>query len=172
MGTVDKFGRTVFGGRLDRGSRPGPKGDGFLLDGDGNYLVSDKRIRQLHDPEDDSDAANKRWSQAQLQRMHEQWREAMNFGEVCMEKINEVNVDLLALDSRLEKLENQNDRTLTITDTNIEPSRNDVVGKTRARRGAAQTGATELSTSESPDPGTVRSVASRSRRDDPVRLGQ
>ena len=51
---VDKFGRSFRGG-----SKPGPKGDGFLLDGDGNYLVSNKRIRHLQDPEDELDAVNK-----------------------------------------------------------------------------------------------------------------
>ena len=82
MSKVDKFGRSFRGGNLVRGSKPGPKGDGFLLDGDGNYLVSNKRIRQLQDPEDVTDAVNRRWSEAKLNQIQENCREAMSRGEM------------------------------------------------------------------------------------------
>ena len=104
MSKVDKFGRSFRGGNLIRGSKSGPKGDGFLLDGDGNYLVSNKRIRQLQDPEDDADAVNKQWSEAKLKQIQEKWKDAMNFGELCMDKIRDLESRSIRLENRLEDL--------------------------------------------------------------------
>ena len=104
MSKVDKFGRSFRGGNLVRGSKPGPKGDGFLLDGDGNYLVSNKRIRQLQDPEDDTDAVNRRWSEAKLNQIQENCREAMLLGQLCMEELRDLESRSIRLENRLEDL--------------------------------------------------------------------
>lgn len=136
MSRVDKFGRSIGGGNLVRGSKPGPKGEGFLLDAEGNYIVSNKRIKQLHDPEYDTDAVNMRWSVAKLEQIQKKWIEAMNLGELCMEDIRDLEKDSLELESRIEKLEkkweeaaqvwvqakNPDGTIYTIANTNVEPT--------------------------------------------------
>ena len=104
MSRVDKFGRSIGGGNLVRGSKPGPKGDGFLLDGDGNYLVSNKRIRQLHDPEDDTDAVNRRWSEAKSKQIQENYKESMLLGQLCMEELRDLESRSVRLENRLDDL--------------------------------------------------------------------
>lgn len=100
---IDKFGRSSH--VYARNSRPGPKGDGFLLDSNGNYLVSNKRIRQLQDPTEGQDAVNKQWLESKLEQIHEHWKETMNFGQLCMEKINRLESKIMLLENRIDKLE-------------------------------------------------------------------
>ena len=75
MGHTDGFGRSKL--------RRGPKGEGFSLDSDGNYIVSNKRIRQVQDPESDEDAVNKQWSERN-------WKEAMKLARHCLERIHQL----------------------------------------------------------------------------------
>ena len=98
MSHTDRFGRSK--GTYVRNTKQGLKGDGFLLDPDGNYLVSNKRIRQLQDPEEDTDAVNKQWTDSR-------WTEAMNLAQLCMEKMEEYKSVTQRLETKLSRLENR-----------------------------------------------------------------
>mgnify|MGYP003459705507 CR=1 FL=1 len=67
-GTVDKFGRMlgVNGNATQmyettRYRLRGPKGDGFVLEKDGNFSVENKRIKSMHDPLEDQDGVTKKY---------------------------------------------------------------------------------------------------------------
>ena len=120
MSKVDKFGRSFRGGNLVRGSKPGPKGDGFLLDGDGNYLVSNIRIRHLQDPEDDMDAVNRQWSKAKLNQIQENCKEAMLLGQLCMEELRDMESRSIQLENRLEDLGKAMAKSIASLSRNLE----------------------------------------------------
>lgn len=63
---MDKFGRMAGNGssmgsfsEAARQNLRGPKGDGFLVDKDGHFNVENKRIKSMHDPEEDQDGVTK-----------------------------------------------------------------------------------------------------------------
>lgn len=62
MSTVDKFGRPLCSGKRTA-TEAGPRGPPGLLptDKDGHYLVQNKRLKAVHDPEEKQDAVTKQW---------------------------------------------------------------------------------------------------------------
>lgn len=82
MGSIDKFGRPLWSKKGAEGGTGlrGPKGEGFLLDAQGHYLVSLKRIKELQDPVDDHDAVNKQWLESRLAPIDESMNKLKGFG--------------------------------------------------------------------------------------------
>lgn len=64
--SVDKFGR--YSKRVDGVSKRGPPGQGFLLTSDGNFDLTNKRLKNLNKPEDKYDAVNKIYIEEHVER--------------------------------------------------------------------------------------------------------
>lgn len=127
MGSVDKFGRPFdrsVGGGGGGGSSlslRGPKGEGFILDKYGNYLVSYKRIKQLDDPEDERDAVNKRWLELRIKPVENKLEtfeqdkqnimflcsQATDIGQKSFDKATSSESSLKQLSNRLKSLEDR-----------------------------------------------------------------
>lgn len=128
MGSVDKFGRSPESGASGSGgsgsnksmiSLRGPKGEGFVLDKNGHFLVSHKRIKQLADPEDNLDAVNKQWLESRIKPIEERFgkfelekkdfellcREATDIGEKALARALGVERTIEGFSSRIREVQ-------------------------------------------------------------------